>query len=788
MTNSFIRGRFVAVPVALAFFLSLGLAQATGPKLNSITPAGGQRGSELEVKFSGARLHDAKDIIFYSPGFNVRDLDTSRTNSIRAQIKIAEDCPLGEHFLRVRTATGVSELRSFYVGAYTNITEAEPNNEMAKAQPIPYPCTVNGSTGQEDIDFYEVSLEKGQRLSAEIEAMRLGRTMLDPYLAIRAVGGKVLASADDTTLLLQDATASVVAPETGKYVIEVRETSYSGAAGSAYRLHIGSFPRPLAVFPTGGQTGETMRVKFLADVEGDLEQEIKLPETPAEKIPVFAKRGSESTPSPNWLRVSAFPNVLEEDLNHSQAQATRSEFVPVAFNGIVAREKEVDWFCFRGKKGEPLEINVFARRLRSPLDSVIEIRDAKGKTLAQNDDASGPDSALKFSPPEDGDYFLTISDQLSQGAPHYVYRVEVTLPKPSLAFSIPQVARNDSQTRQAITVPRGNRFATLIAAKRGSFSGPLQIDVPDLPAGVFMAGEMMAAKQDQMPVVFEASEEAPLAGKLLELRGVSTNGIAGGFRQDVEFIYGQNNQVYYGARVDRLMVAVTEAAPFKVQILEPHVPLVQSGTMDLRIAVARTQGFEEPISLKMLWNPPGVSSQPEITLAKGATNIVYPLNAAAGAEIQKWKIAVIGTATVDGGPVYASSQLAEIAVSEPYLTGKIDTLTMRPGEKTKLNCKLDQKIPFEGKAVVKLVGLPDKVTASTSEITKNDKEVSFEIVADPDCQPKSTRVLFCSVAIQKDGELVPHNIASGGHLRIAPPKKSAGTDAARVASKTEKSR
>ena len=757
---------------------------ATAPKLTGTTPAGGQRGTELEVKLNGSRLHDAQELVFYSPGFEVLSLDASKTNSLTARLKIATDCQLGEHYLRVRTATGISDVRTFYVGAYTNIAEIEPNSEVAKAQKILVPCTINGNAGQEDIDYYAVNLEKGQRLSVEVEGMRLGRAMFDPYLAVRDESGKLLAAADDTALLQQDPTTSLVAPETGKYVIEVRETSYSGTADSPYRLHVGAFPRPLAAYPAGGQTGETLRVKFVGALNSTFEQEVRLPESSIEKYPVFARQETEIAPSPNWLRVSPFANVLEGENNRSRDEATPTTSLPISFNGIIATNKEVDWFRFPGKKGEALEVNVFARRLRSPLDSVIEIRDHQGKVLAQNDDAAGPDSALKFTPPQDGDYSISITDQLGRGERDYVYRIEVLPSLRSLSLTIPQVARNDSQTRQYVAVPRGNRFAALIAAKRGNVSGPLRIDLPGLPQGVKMSAEAMSSKQDAMPVVFEAAPDAALGGRLLDLVAESTNEVRGHFKQEVEFIYGQNNQVYYGARLDKLMVAVTEPAPFKISILEPRVPLVQSGTMDLQIVAERQPGFDEPIIIKMLWNPPGVGSQPEVTIPKGSNSFIYPLNANSSAETNTWKIAVIGTATVDGGSVYVSSQLAKIDVAEPFLAGKIETLTVRPGEKARLLCKLDQKTPFAGKAVARLVGLPDKVSSEPREITSEDKEVAFEISVDASCQPKSTRVLLCNVLIQKDGDLIAHNIAGGGHLRIVPPKKTAPAENPRVAAKT----
>ena len=70
-------------------FMVLMLATITSwgnsPKLNSITPAGGQRGSEVEINLNGSRLESAKELMFYSPGFEVMKLDTSKTNAVKAR-------------------------------------------------------------------------------------------------------------------------------------------------------------------------------------------------------------------------------------------------------------------------------------------------------------------------------------------------------------------------------------------------------------------------------------------------------------------------------------------------------------------------------------------------------------------------------------------------------------------------------------------------------------------------------------------------------------------------------
>ena len=56
---------------------------------------------------------------------------------------------------------------------------------------------------------------------------------------------------------------------------------------------------------------------------------------------------------------------------------------PFALNGIISVNGEEDWFRFPAIKGVPLEVNVYARQLRSPLDSVLDIFDTKGRAASK---------------------------------------------------------------------------------------------------------------------------------------------------------------------------------------------------------------------------------------------------------------------------------------------------------------------------------------------------------------------------------------------------------------------
>ena len=282
-----------------------------------------QRGTETTIHLYGGRIgEEPQEILFYEPGIEVLELKSVDANHAEAKIKIAPDCRLGIHPVRVRTTTGMTRVWTFHIGALKEINEAEPNSEFESPQPIELDVTVNGVVQTEDVDYYVVEAKKGERITAEIEGLRLGRTFFDPYIAILNAKRFELATSDDAALLHQDGVASILAPEDGKYIVVVRESAFGGNDACTYRLHVGRFPRPRAVLPAGGRPGETLDVTWLGDVAGARVEKIVVPTEPGNDFGLFAKDDGGIAPSPNVFRISDLENVMEIEPNNGFDQAT----------------------------------------------------------------------------------------------------------------------------------------------------------------------------------------------------------------------------------------------------------------------------------------------------------------------------------------------------------------------------------------------------------------------------------------------------------------------------------
>jgi hypothetical protein len=445
-------------------------------------------------------------------------------------------------------------------------------------------------------------------------------------------------------------------------------------------------------------------------------------------------------------------------------------------NGVIAKSGEIDYFRFKCKKGETYDVHCYARRLGSALDSVMYLYNFNGGAILGNDDAIGPDSYFRFAAPADGEYALSIQDHLGKGGANYFYRVEFTPVKPRLSFTIPKVdIFGYSQERQTIAVPRGNRYATLVSANRIDFGGDLKLAAEGMPSGVTMQSDEFLSYLSSIPVVFEAAPTAPVAGTMAKIGGrhadPKTN-IQGGFEQSVILVGVPNLGIFWKHDLDRAAVAVTEEAPFKVSIVEPKVPLVHNGSMNLKIVAERKKGYNEAITIVPLFNPPGVGSASSVVINAGQNEVLFPINANGGAPARKWKYVVLGVANVGNGPIWVSSQLATLEIAPPFFAFNMERAAAEQGKSTEMFCKIQQTTAFPGGAKVTLLGLPPKVAAPEMQITKDTKELAFKLNVDKTSPPGQHKNIFCQVVVMQNGEPILHNVG-GSELRIdvpLPPK------------------
>ena len=761
--------RRVLTIAAVGCFGCVTTCLADDPTVSLITPPGLQRGTEVELLITGARIADAKELLFYEPGIEVTSLVAEGDNQVKVKLKAAPDCQPGLHSMRVVTETGISNVRYFGVSPLTEANETEPNSDFTTPQPAAMNTTINGVVTNEDVDYYVVELAEGQKITCELEGIRLGTEMFDPFVAILDEKRFEVARSDDAPLLQQDCVCSMKALRAGKYIIEVRESSFGGNERCQYRLHVGDFPRPLAIIPSGGRPGEKIEATIV-DVSGDTWKEsIQLP-TEVGNFEYVSQHDGKSAPSGNRLRVIDLANTNEVEPDNDPATLVAVDS-PAAFNGILQSAGDVDWFKIKGKKDQQLDFTVYGRRvLRSPLDSWLEIHKVGGGLLAANDDVGGPDSVQTFKFPEDGEYLVAVRDQLKAGSLFHAYRIEVAPAQLGLDLTFDEL---DRYSPTLLEIPQGSRMAVILRANRRNFGGELGLRMENAPAGTELTTPKVTATDSFIPMLIRAAADAPIDGALTSLIGETLPDgahVKGGFSQRTMLVRGQNNIDMWGHDANRMALAVTKAIPFDIEVIQPTVPLVTNGSSSLVVKAKRKEGYKEPIGLRLLYAPGGVSASGSVAIPADKDEVEIPITANGKPAFGQYPITVLARAKSVNANVWIASEFINLEVTDSFFDYQFSKAVAELGTTSSISVGLTVKRPPEGEAEFEIVGLPAGVSSSAPivKLAGEMKQLDFPIQMGPDARVGNFKTLVMKATIKRPSGVIVQTQGTG-ELTLTPP-------------------
>lgn len=766
---------FCAIATCLfaLFALQYRDAKAAAPEAVSMSLSGIQRGTSAEITISGARLGDAQSLMFFSPGLTASNITKIDDNNIKVTVAASADVTCDLHPFRIVTNTGLSNIRLLNVSALPSVGEVEPNSEFAAAQAIPYNSTVDGIVLNEDVDYFSVELKQGQLLNVELEGLRHSYMydFFDPYVAVYDAKRFELAASDDSVFLQQDCLCSMVAPADGRYVIEVRESSFGGNERARYRLHVGGFPRPVAIVPSGGPPGQPLTATCIDLLGNQWQETFDMPagESPSHRI--WSKKEGLQAPSPNYVRAAAVPNVLESEPNADHNALATVSPVPVAFNGVLEVDKDRDFWAFEAKKDQQLEIRVHSRTpLRSNVDPTLQIYKIGGGALAGNDDSNGPDSYLSFKVPEDGKYALCVFDHLGRFGKHFAYRAEIQIQRPFVNTSVNEQERYVSQV---VNVPRGARMALEANVLRGFVGGEATIVAADLPAGMTQADAICTPDLGTIPMLFRADAQAANAGKLVDL--VATIPLSpeaklkGGLQQRSMLVRGQNNVDVWGRTEDKLAVAIVDPAPFDIEVVQPQVPLVRRGSLDLRINAKRNPGFDKPINLRLLSAPPGLGFS-AVTIPGDQSTIILPITANEGAAIRKWPLVVMATIDSGYGPVTIASEFVYVDITDSLFEFKFGKTMAEQGKPVDIVIETKLSRPVEGTVEIEILGVPPGTVATTPKVplAPDATQTVFPLQIPVEVRAGNYKTIVCRATVTSDKGIITQ-VNGNGEIQIDVP-------------------
>jgi hypothetical protein len=300
--------------------------------------------------------------------------------------------------------------------------------------------------------------------------------------------------------------------------------------------------------------------------------------------------------------------------------------------------------------------------------------------------------------------------------------------------------------------------------------GDLTLAPEGLPEGVSFSAGTMDKSVDTVAMVFEASPDAALAAKPANVKAKFSEAdkvsVPSGVEHDVDVAENGNQRAFYTIKEPSLPVAVTEEVPVKIELVQPKVPVLQNGAMTLKVRAERKNDFKGAINLSLLYAPPGIGSPGTVPIKEGENEGSLQISANGNAQLGKWKICVVGSVDYGKGPVFISTQLIDLEVAAPFVAGSFARTFVDQGDEGSVTLKLDVKQPFEGKAKLAVLSLPNGVTSEPVEISKDDKDIKVKIKAAPDAQVGQHKQLIAQFTLEKDGEPMVNTIASGGILRV----------------------
>lgn len=450
--------------------------------------------------------------------------------TVEIAMTIAADAPLGNRELRLQTRRGLTSPLVLQVGQFPELCEAEPNDDATDTVlPADMPLVINGQIMPGDVDRFRFQARKGMRLVASVEARSLIPYLADAVpgwfqatLSLQNTEGVEGAYSDDHGFD-PDPIIYLPIPTAGEYVLEIRDAIYRGREDFVYRITLGQAPLITSVFPMGCRMGQTCEVKLTGWNLKSTTTTVDATGLRPGVIPLSVERSRhESNMAP--FEIGALPETVEAEPNNEPDQAQPVE-LPLTINGRTRTKGDVDRYLFRGKRGQQLVAEVRARRLGSPIDSLLKLTGPDGKLLAASDDFADPgagltthqaDSRIAFTLPADGKYQVTLSDAQGRGGQNYGYRLRLSQPMPDFALRV---------IPSSLVVQAGrNAPLTVFALRRDGFTGPIKLRLRGMPEGFSLNGAVIPAGADKTRVTMQtplASTGKPVA---LQLEGGAVAG------------------------------------------------------------------------------------------------------------------------------------------------------------------------------------------------------------------------------------------------------------------------
>ncbi len=485
-----------------------------------------------------------------------QQLNPQLAESVRAKVTIASDAAPGVYWWRLRTERGLSNPIRFIVGQIPEVAEPLPpvvydfeNYRGYRDEDYPsrkkiietkgiegadsvsqitLPAVVNGRIMPGEVDTIPFIAKKGDQVVISVAA----RNVI-PYLPdavpgwFQAVAAVTNSKGEDVAyaggyLFNPDPVLFYKIPEDGQYRISIRDSIYRGREDFVYRITVGELPFLTGVFPLGATAGS--QADLVLSGGNLLEREWKryqVPEIPG--IIQLRSANGELLSNPIPFQVDDLSEMAEREPNDRMGVGTEVRY-PIVMNGTISAPGDADFYRIRGGGNSPMVFEVFARRLSSPLDSILTVYDDDGKEIAMNDDHEDPgsgltthhaDSRVMVKIPRSGLCFVRVTDAQNHGGPNYIYRLRVTPGKPDFDLRLTPSSLN-------ARIGGGTRLTVHVLRKEG-YEGEVHLKLIDAPEYLQLNNAVVPADKDEADISVSVDPEAPEGIVTFKIQGSGTS-------------------------------------------------------------------------------------------------------------------------------------------------------------------------------------------------------------------------------------------------------------------------
>jgi hypothetical protein len=540
-----------------------GKAQLPIARLSTLFPPGGKAGTTVEVTVSGADLDDANQLHFSNTNISGQPKISEKTGEPEPNkfvVAIASSVPPGSYEARAIGRFGATNPRWFVVGDLPEINSPATDHTPESATEIPLGTVVNGRVNANAADYFRFSARKGQRVLIECLARDIDSRMDDTLILYD--NGRELERQRRGGLL------DFIAPADGQFVVAVSDSTFRGGEDYFYRLTIGAGPHIDYIFPPAGLPGTKGKYTLYGrNLPGSSPApELFIGGKPLEQLPVEIELPADSaapqcspaglglkpaeavldgieyrlhTPqgdsAPALLSFATATVVTEREPNNEPGAAQKIP-LPCEFVGQFYPAGDRDWLTFEAKKGDVCWIEVFSHRLGLPTAPFVllqrvdkndrgeeKVSDVR-ELYASDANIGGAefntitrDPSARFEVKEDGVYRIRVNDLFNRydSSPRFVYRLSLRKETPDFRLvALPQAPPplNKDAKEAMLWTPLVRRGETIplkvLAFRRDSFNGEIQLAVEGLPPGVVCAPAKIPSDKSSGLLFITATEDA----------------------------------------------------------------------------------------------------------------------------------------------------------------------------------------------------------------------------------------------------------------------------------------